>query len=144
MYLVLSTVELVADCNSGSLNVKLVGPNPCTAKNNKLKQNDDLDLNDGDCFELLENQYPYKVEFSLLSNTSPDMVDKQTTLNHFLKNKRKIAEDGNDNHSQAKKMKEEYTWEEFDNGDLIVFTTHGVQHKSKVSIITSSFVKSLN
>ena len=122
------------------LNLKLVGPNPCTAGNNKLKQNDDLDLKDGDCFELLEKQYPYKVEFSLLSNTSPqshspDMAGKQTTLNHFLKNKRKSAEDDNDNQSPAKKLKEGDSWEELESGNLIVFTTPGVEHKSKVTTV---------
>jgi len=131
----------VADCDSGLLNVKLVGPNPCTAGNNKLKQNDDFDLKHGDYFELLENQYPYQVEFSLLSNLnpgshSPDMVGgKQTTLDHFLKNKKKSAEDDKTDQSPAKKIKGEadITWEEFDNGKLIVFTTQGVQHKSKVN-----------
>ena len=122
------------------LNLKLVGPNPCTAGNNKLKQNDDLDLKDGDSFELLEKQYPYKVEFSLLSNTnpqshSPDMAGKQTTLSHFLKNKRKSAEDDNDNQSPAKKLKEGDSWEELESGNLIVFTTQGVQHKSNVTTV---------
>ena len=123
----------MADCNLGLLNVKCVGPNPCTAANKKLTQDCDVDLKHNDSFELLENQYPYQVEF-WISNL--DMVGKQTTLNHFLTNKRKNADEGkqqDDDQSPAKKKKGEDSWEELEDGNLIIFTTHGVQHQSKVS-----------
>lgn len=92
--------------------------------------------------ELLENQYPFQVEFvptgkqQVKSETSSSnletMVGKQTTLHHFLTKRKSAAADDAVDSASAKKQKMEDTWEEVDGGKLIVFTTDGVQLKSKV------------
>lgn len=140
------TVELVADCKRGLLTVKLIGANACKAGNSILKaKNESTQLKNGETIELLEKQYPFRVEFSpdttqvLSSDTSSSsseaiMVGKQTTLNNFLTTKRKSTsgESALDPNHFAKKQKIEDSWEEIDGGKLIVFTSDGVQHKSKV------------
>lgn len=137
-------VELVADCNLGFVNVKLVGANASKAGYTILKgKNDSVKLKHKDVLELLENQYAYTVEFDPVpvyeTEVSPkksEMVGKQTTLNLFLK-KRKSTDDEDEpndpsDKTEAKKQKTEKSWLEVDGGKLIVFTSDSVQHKSKV------------
>lgn len=141
-------VELVADCKKGLLSIKLIGANACKAGNTILKsKNESTQLEHGEIIELLEKQYPFRVEFSpdptknLLSDTSSSsteevMVGKQTTLNNFLITKRKSTSDENalDPNHFAKKSKMENSWEEIDGGKLILFTSDpGAQHKSKIA-----------
>jgi bifunctional polynucleotide phosphatase/kinase len=140
------TVELVADCEKGLLCVKLIGANACKAGTSIIKAKDEsVQLKHGEIIELLEKQFPFRVEFipdpnqvpsSVKSSSSSEeiMVGKQTTLNNFITTKRKStsAEDVQDPSFFAKKQKTEDTWEEIDNGKLIIFTSDGVQHKSKV------------
>ena len=140
-------VELVADCKKGLLSIKLIGANACKAGNTILKsKNESTQLEHGEIIELLEKQYPFRVEFSpdptkILSSDSSSssteevMVGKQTTLNNFLITKRKSTSDENalDPNHFAKKSKMENSWEEIDGGKLILFTSDpGAQHKSKV------------
>jgi hypothetical protein len=143
----LFTVELVADCEKGLLSVKLIGANACKAGTTIIKAKDEsVQLKHGEIIELLEKQFPFRVEFSPVPNQVPSsvtssssseeiMVGKQTTLNNFITTKRKStsAEDVQGPSFFAKKQKTEDTcWEEIDNGKLIIFTSDGVQHKSKV------------
>lgn len=135
-YLV-DTVELLADCNSRSLNVKFIGENACKAGLTVLKEkNSSAALKEGDQIELLLNQYLYRVEFDSGSSggetsSTVEMVGKQTTLNGFL-TKRKSCDDQAASNSDWKKQKTEESWLEVDGGKLIVFTSSDVQHKSKV------------
>ncbi|XP_046649857.1 uncharacterized protein F21D5.5-like [Daphnia pulicaria] len=140
-------VELVADCEKGLLSVKLIGANACKAGTTIIKAKDEsVQLKHGEIIELLEKQFPFRVEFSPDPNQVPSsvtssssseeiMVGKQTTLNNFITTKRKStsAEDVQDPSFFAKKQKTEDTWEEIDNGKLIIFTSDGVQHKSKIA-----------
>lgn len=132
-------VELNADFQTGLLNVKLLGPNKCKAGDTILFQNNSAQLRHGDILELLEKQYLYRVEFNPIpsypnhtsrGNSNSEMVGKQTTLNDFL-GKRKPDETVGGS-KECKKPKMEHTWEEIDGGKLIMFTTEGVQSKSKV------------
>ena len=121
------------------MNVKLVGSNKCKAGDTILHQNESVQLKHGDVLELLEKQYSYVIEFnpspsssnSVLKETvDSEMVGRQTTLNDFL-GKRK-PQDSADGSKELKKPKLEHTWQEIEGGKLIVFTTDGVQSKSKV------------
>ena len=131
------------------MNVKLIGANNSKAGPTILKlKNDSVKLKHADILELLENKYAYRVEFDPVPSyktaadpnslgLNSEMVGKQTTLNHFLK-KRK-SPDGedepndpaNNSNTENKKQKME-KWLEVDGGKLIVFTSDGLQHKSKV------------
>ncbi|KAI9561889.1 hypothetical protein GHT06_012851 [Daphnia sinensis] len=137
-------IEVVADCEKGLLKVTFVGANACKVGNSTLKaKNETVKVKHGDVIELLENQYPFRVEFSPAinqqvkseaSSSSPEeMVGKQTTLNNFLTKRKSTSTDDSVDPSLAKKQKIENTWEEVDGGKLIVFTTEGVQHKSKIA-----------
>jgi hypothetical protein len=154
----LFTVELVADCEKGLLSVKLIGANACKAGTTIIKAKDEsVQLKHGEIIELLEKQFPFRVEFSPVPNQVPSsvtssssseeiMVGKQTTLNNFITTKRKStsAEDVQGPSFFAKKQKTEDTcWEEIDNGKLIIFTSDGVQHKSKVFQFILSLVNCL-
>ncbi|XP_057376303.1 uncharacterized protein F21D5.5-like isoform X1 [Daphnia carinata] len=139
-----SHIEVVADCEKGLLKVTFIGANACKAGNSILKaKNETVKLKHGDVIELLENQYPFRVEFSPAinqqvksdtSSSSPEeMVGKQTNLNNFLTKRKSASGDDAVDPSIAKKQKVEDTWEEVDGGKLIIFTTEGVQHKSKIA-----------
>ncbi len=55
------------------------------------------------------------------------MVGKQTTLNFYIK--RKSDDDGG---NTSKKAKTSESWQVCDDGGLIIFTTDGVESRSKV------------
>lgn len=137
LYLFTLSVELIADCEVGQLNVKLIGANACKAGTVILKEkNDSVLLKHGELIELLEKQYPCRVEFDPIPayNTAPslptdNMPGKQTTLNHFFMKGKDTDEASG---SQTKKQKTEDSWLEIDGGQLIVSTTDDVEHKSKV------------
>ncbi|EFX85136.1 hypothetical protein DAPPUDRAFT_46356 [Daphnia pulex] len=115
-------VELVADCEKGLLSVKLIGANACKAGTSIIKAKDEsVQLKHGEIIELLEKQFPFRVEFSPDPNQVPS--SRKSTS----------AEDVQDPSFFAKKQKMEDTWEEIDNGKLIIFTSDGVQHKSKIA-----------
>ena len=122
------------------MKVKLLGSNRCKAGGESLRQNQTADVKHGDVIELLENQHHYRVEFSpvpdysspCLPETDGEMVGKQTTLSHFLKRKDPGDLENVGGSSPAKKRKEAETWEEIENGKLIVYTSSDIQAKSKV------------
>ena len=58
-------VELTADCQVATLTFKLIGENRCQAANHILRKGQSVILKNEDCFQLLENQYPFKVCFQL-------------------------------------------------------------------------------
>lgn len=107
-------------------------------------------LKNGDIFELLENLYLYKVHFHQINNselpsTSPaEMVGKQTTLNNFLKRKEKEETDADEDKTSSsparKKNKTGDSWEEFDHGKLLIFTSDGIEAKPKVSYVPKLYI----
>ena len=109
----------------------------------KLFKDQTAQLNHSYTFELLENLYPYKVEFvpsvqdqQHQTPSSTDIDLEQTiTLNHLEKRKDPPGTDEEQNMKQClskKKNKTGDSWEEFDNDELFVFTAEGVEPRSKV------------
>lgn len=129
-------VKLLGDLDKGTLHVKLLGANSCRAGNKKLITNESIVLKHGDCIELLEGQYPYRVEFipnpieqEALPGAVEEMAGKQTTLNNFFKRKSVEESEASNN---PKKLKTEDTWEEIDGGKLIIYRSEGVNPSQKV------------
>lgn len=127
---------MVADCKVGKLYVRQFGANVSKAGSTVLKRKDSVFLENGGLIELLEHQYPYKVEFdsgpdcSTTTTTEVEMAGKQTSISSFFE-KRKSSDDSA-NGSQPKKQKTEDFWTEVDEGKLLIFTSDGIENKSKV------------
>lgn len=126
------------------LTVKQVGQNCSVAGGKKLTQHETVQLKHDDTLELLEDLHKYRIEFDpppdkhpLSSTDAAEMVGRQTTLNNFLKRKKTTEENASETQSPSKRVKNEESWAEIDNGKLIVFTTPKVDPRPKVIFINN-------
>ncbi|KAM4708248.1 aprataxin isoform 2-T2 [Discoglossus pictus] len=106
-------VQLKADCNKGYVKVRQMGTNPTSIDSMEIGKDQEVKLKPGQILHLVNNLYPYTVEFVEGSEPVPKHHEKtvsnkrshESTLDENTESTRKCGKMGSDNASNSKIQK---------------------------------------
>ncbi|XP_034485355.1 uncharacterized protein F21D5.5 [Drosophila innubila] len=107
-------LQLQVDLNRGSIQLKVLGLNPCGVNGVMAMQHTECELKHGDLLEIVYGRHPYEVIFNPIPKSENDNMEIEESMSRAA-------------------ASEEERWDSAANGELVIFSSAGLQASNKIA-----------